>query len=650
MALLLVLEGPNSGRTYYVTGLFTIGTDASNSIVLDDRRIAPEQLRLQRDGARFVVKNLDQSREVLLNGERLAGEAELRHGDMLDLADARLLFSDEEAPSTASSPDVTQASSPAAALPAGPRIERRQRAFENAAEVISAAGSLDKPYARLATLYKVSHATSSVLDPEALMRSLLELILEEIPADRALVLLMDEERSEMLPSVCRVRDGVEAPPGMTVSRTILSEVCRTREAVATTDALADPRFAGGESVARQRIRSAVCVPLISRNKLLGVIHLDIVASDKRAFTEGDLDLLTGIALQAGIALENARSYHRAQRYSRNLASLQRAMLWLGSYLERDPILKETVSFVCSNLKCTKASVLLLDAVGRFATIGHATGIDRKLWPEIQVVPGRGLAGRVLSTREPILSPDPATGRPPESAEYTRKGKYLTDSFVIVPIPRRSESQPHEDKPMGVINAADKLGGRNFTNEDLEILNLLASQVGMALVNASLYERATVDQLTRLYTRPFFFQKGEVEVERAERQGAPLAVLMVDLDHFKAVNDTHGHAAGDQALRILGSIIKESLRDDDIACRMGGEEFAAILPGGSLEGVQLVAERVRKTVESFPLDADGKPIRLTISLGIALYRAGDKIDKMLARADAALYRAKRAGRNRVEMES
>ncbi|MBI5367432.1 MAG: diguanylate cyclase [Planctomycetes bacterium] len=701
MGLILILDGPGSGRAYALTGPITLGRDATNTIVVDDRRIAAAQIRIRRDGARALVTNLGPDRSVTVNGQILHEESALKHGDVIEIADSRLLFSDESAtaqpivpalapspaaagegrgggmlapptppalapsPSPAaagegrgegmSAPPSPPASSPASPppsplappLPADAFVESRHRTYESAADVVEAAQHLEKPFARLATLYKATHAISALCDWDQLLRTVLDLVLEEIEADRGTVLIMDAERGELVPAATRTREGVAPGEESAAPRTILAEVCRTGEAVSTSDALADPRFAGGASIIGQQIRSAMCVPLARRDRLIGVIYVDRISHARRPFSEGDMDLLVGIGLQAGIALDNASSYERAQRYSRNFASLQRAILWLGAYLAREPILKEAVAFVCSNLKCTKVSILLLDPAGESAVMGHATGIDRELWPEIRVFPGRGLAGRVLGSAQPLLCPDPQTGRHPEGIGYVRKVKYSTNSFAIVPIPKRIEGQPHATKPMGVINAADKLGGKNFTAEDLEILSLLAAQVGMALVNASLYERATVDHLTRLYTRPCFFQEGEKLLEAAVRRRSPLSVLMLDLDHFKSINDTYGHAAGDSVLRVLGTILKECLRAADVGCRMGGEEFAALLPGTAREGALGVAERVRAAVANFPFELDGKAVRVSISVGLAFPREGDTIETVLARADKALYRAKTAGRNRVE---
>jgi len=130
-------------------------------------------------------------------------------------------------------------------------------------------------------------------------------------------------------------------------------------------------------------------------------------------------------------------------------------------------------------------------------------------------------------------------------------------------------------------------------------------------------------------------------------GTPLSILMIDIDHFKAFNDTYGHQVGDQVLRLVGKVLQESVRECDLAARYGGEELMAILPGASLEACEEVAERVRSRVSDARLTrrATGEEISsVTISIGVAQFRMGETADGMIERGDKALYQAKRMGRN------
>ncbi|MFN0150670.1 MAG: diguanylate cyclase [bacterium] len=196
--------------------------------------------------------------------------------------------------------------------------------------------------------------------------------------------------------------------------------------------------------------------------------------------------------------------------------------------------------------------------------------------------------------------------------------------------------------------------RAFSEDDLGLLALLANIAAGVVKNARRLELLIfVDPLTDVYTRGYFDEEFRREVERSNRNRASFALLMVDVDYFKKVNDEHGHAAGDRALRTIAQLLKSNLRQVDIVTRYGGEEFAVLLPGTSEQEASLAAERLRRVIEQTPIALDtGSELRLTISVGGALYPNHAKSrDELLDRADRiALLRAKREGRNRVVLWS
>jgi diguanylate cyclase (GGDEF)-like protein len=171
-----------------------------------------------------------------------------------------------------------------------------------------------------------------------------------------------------------------------------------------------------------------------------------------------------------------------------------------------------------------------------------------------------------------------------------------------------------------------------------------------VVNAALQHQATHDALTGLPNRVLYMDRLGREIVHAERDGHGFAVLLLDLDRFKIVNDTLGHGAGDAVLHELPSIARQGLRGVDVFGRFGGEEFLLVLPGTDLEGARLVAERVRAAVAAaqFPGLPSGR--RVTVTLGVAERAAGEDIKTLLKRTDRALYAGKGAGRNRVEVDA
>jgi len=168
--------------------------------------------------------------------------------------------------------------------------------------------------------------------------------------------------------------------------------------------------------------------------------------------------------------------------------------------------------------------------------------------------------------------------------------------------------------------------------------------------ASIEALATLDSLTGLPNRRSFDLLAAQALQEAQRDCAPLVALLIDLDHFKALNDTHGHLAGDEVLRQFANVLQGSLRQSDILCRWGGEEFIVLLR--ETEGRQAldVAEKIRRRTEQLTFSYDEQPLRLTTSIGLSGLQPGDTLHALLTRADRALYRAKQAGRNRVCSET
>lgn len=177
----------------------------------------------------------------------------------------------------------------------------------------------------------------------------------------------------------------------------------------------------------------------------------------------------------------------------------------------------------------------------------------------------------------------------------------------------------------------------------EIQNTVAS---FEAAQAELRIRAETDPLTGIMNRRSFFARAAEEIARTRRSAEPLALILLDIDHFKSVNDTYGHAAGDAILRLLTSTVQRQLRNYDRFARLGGEEFAVLVPGVSLQDALGVAERIRLQIADLILPIlEGR--RMTASFGVSVLLADDvAIDDVLARADMALYDAKKGGRNRV----
>ena len=182
---------------------------------------------------------------------------------------------------------------------------------------------------------------------------------------------------------------------------------------------------------------------------------------------------------------------------------------------------------------------------------------------------------------------------------------------------------------------------------------LALQTAVDLRRIDVLETENItDPLTKVHNRRYLDRRLAEEVARSRRYSLPLSILMLDIDHFKSVNDTYGHQAGDFVLSALGSLVKNELRDLDVVARYGGEEFLVICTNTAIDGTAVVAERLRQSVASQRLEiSDGsggrQSIRITISIGAACLNVGiESVEQLVQAADQALYRAKLEGRNRV----
>jgi two-component system cell cycle response regulator len=181
-----------------------------------------------------------------------------------------------------------------------------------------------------------------------------------------------------------------------------------------------------------------------------------------------------------------------------------------------------------------------------------------------------------------------------------------------------------------------------------ILKFMSGANVEANYHEEIYRLMTVDALTQIYNKRYFNEALEREYNRAQRYKRELSLVLFDIDHFKAINDAHGHLAGDAVLRHLATEVKPRLREQDIFARVGGEEFAALLPEVAHDGAMAAGEKVRRIVEAATFLVEAMPIKVTISVGVtSLDPRGKEPTSLYERADAALYQAKGKGRNRVE---
>ena len=229
-------------------------------------------------------------------------------------------------------------------------------------------------------------------------------------------------------------------------------------------------------------------------------------------------------------------------------------------------------------------------------------------------------------------------------EVCRRLKANEETSAI-PVAFLTASTSNEDEEHGL-----EIGAVDFIRKPIsaQIVRTRASNIlKLQAATRKLELLASTDSLTGAFNRRHFMETGNNEIRRSERYDHPFTVLMLDIDHFKAVNDTHGHGVGDDALKKTVEVIQQTLRREDTLGRLGGEEFAVMLPETNMSRAALLAERIRFAISEIIIDTPTGPLTFTMSIGVSQGTEGDtKIDDVLKRADAGLYKAKEQGRNQV----
>ncbi len=275
-----------------------------------------------------------------------------------------------------------------------------------------------------------------------------------------------------------------------------------------------------------------------------------------------------------------------------------------------------------------------DALAIVETVGYPRAIVQHL----RIRPGEGLIGRAFETGKAVCDTVSTEGR--------RRLRYRTDSYLILPIRAGAAT-------LAVLALTDRTDGEAFDARDFTAARLLVSAAASAfgrerlrLQLAQVTELATIDPLTGLFNRRSFETRLQAEVERARRQRQELALLLIDVDDFKRVNDTRGHLEGDRLLREVADLLRDAVRIFDVCARFGGEEFVIVMPAASVAVAQDVAERVRARVER-AFGSNSPPV--TVSIGVALLAEHSTGEDLIHAADRALIAAKGAGKNLVLTE-
>jgi PAS domain S-box-containing protein len=446
----------------------------------------------------------------------------------------------------------------------------------------------------------------------------------------------------------------------------------------TQESISDPdlRPMDRDDMKRFGEKTLLTVPLVSAETLVGVMIL-IETAAERHFSADEVRQAGAIGEQAAAALENARVHRRLEERNRWLGTLLEAGRVVASTLDADELLASVARLAAESVLAKAAFIYEYDVV-RDVFITRSSYRAEDVGREDPVGNVFSVADapddrRALEKGEVFVE----TLSDPHLDDFVRREMIRWGEKTLVNVPFRLRGAA-----LGMLVLVETEAERVFTPDELDYLGAFGQKVAVALNNARLYAaseaQATTDSLTGLANHRAFYERLVQELARGRRYGSPVSLLMLDIDDFKVHNDTYGHPAGDEVLRMLGRLLTEQLRRDvDLPARYGGEEFAVILPNthtspgpssagesgdglgartdggapapGHGEGAETLAERLRAAIAAheFHVGEGIDPARLTVSIGIATWPAmAGNMDDLVARADAALYAAKRAGKDRV----
>jgi len=318
---------------------------------------------------------------------------------------------------------------------------------------------------------------------------------------------------------------------------------------------------------------------------------------------------------------------------------------ISELINLDKILTDVLNEAISALGAERGSLMLIDEDEQKLEVKVVAGIDKPNERKILIPIGEGIAGIVFEQSIPIISNSIETDERFKTFSAQNEPDIKCSrvrNIICVPL------LIGENKSIGVINIVNKRDNSKFNAEDVKLTETISGHAATLIENSRLYKLATVDGMTGLYVHRYFQVRFKEEFSRAQRYNKNISTLMTDIDHFKKFNDTYGHQCGDMVLTHVAKIVRDTIRNIDIAARYGGEEFAVVLPETDSEGAYKLAERIRKNVEESACHTPKGDLKVTISLGVACNSSCGVPTHLtlIACADNALYQSKENGRNKV----
>ena len=483
----------------------------------------------------------------------------------------------------------------------------------------------------LHVLNEIGRALSSTLHKEDLLRKIWEELRRLFDVENFYIASLDPLRDE-LQFELEIIDGVRLPKRARPAGNHLTEyIIRTRQPVLIRENFAEEAKKFG--VDPIRTRGCFCgVPLVAYDHAIGAMA--VFSDQERSFDEGHLELLRVLASEASIAIENARLFNEERTKARHLSLLNTISRNAIATLNPDEMLAKITEQLESGLTYDHIGIAVLEYSTREIVIQAEAGRRRGALGQ-RIPLGTGLVGHVA--RNGNLAVSRSTSSSDASLKPVLKG-----SVAAIALPIFYGEHLH-----GVlyVESAEPI---EFSEEEILLLGTLADLIAGALHNALSFqkaqEQAITDGLTGVKTHRFFMEALSAEWKRSTRAGRAFALVLMDLDRFKFVNDFYGHLEGDLVLQRVGQILEANCRRSDVVSRYGGDEFVILMPETSMEQARQLASKLRGWVSADPLLREKN---ISASFGIACYPLhGSSPQELIQVADASMYLSKHQGGNAV----
>ncbi|KAF0108657.1 MAG: GAF domain-containing protein [Anaerolineaceae bacterium] len=488
-------------------------------------------------------------------------------------------------------------------------------------------------------LHEIVRAALQASDLRKMSQTLVDRLGELIGADGCFLSLWDENARRAVPTAAygpfrKTYSNLDIKPG---EKTMTASVLRAGRTLVIEDTFHSPYLS--PRIAKSfPAQSVLALPLIVGKSKLGAILLGF--NQRHQFSKEEISIGEQAAGLIALTLAKFQAMEQAYHHAEESETLRKAGAAVAATLNADEAVNRILEQLEQVVPNDSASVQLL----RDGTLEIVGG---RGWPDPAAVigirfpvPGDNPNSLVIQSRQPYILEDADTSYP----SFNNPPHMHIRSWLGVPLIVHQQVT-------GIL-AIDSSSPHHFTAAHARIASAFADHVAIALENARLFgevqELALTDALTGAYNRRGLFELGHIEFARTRRFKRPFSAIMVDIDHFKRINDRYGHTVGgDPVLKALAGQCRESVREIDLVSRYGGEEFVILLPETDLATAREVAERLREIIANTQVQTTVGKLSITVSMGVAEYNDNTpNLETLIARADQAMYVAKHKGRNRV----